>query len=74
MIRTYTLSDENTGAVATGIHSTEIAATLRPWFAGDYDTAAEVAEAIEELETRVCRGEHYGDQEAYLGVTVTVED
>jgi hypothetical protein len=74
MIRTYTLTDQNTGAVAVGIDSAQIAATLRPWFAGDYDQAAEVASVIEELETRVRRGEYYGEQEAYLGVTVTVED
>ena len=65
---TYTITDQVSGIVYAGIDRYDIATTLKGL---DPDAPAEVLAVCESLESKLHRGDYYGDDEAFLQVEVT---
>jgi hypothetical protein len=66
----YTITDRISGTEYHGIDRYEIADTLRGLFP---EAPAETTEQISLLESKLHRGDYYGDEEAYLQVAVERE-
>lgn len=65
---TYTITDKISDTVYTGIDRYDIATTLKGL---NPDAPAEVLAVCESLESKLHRGDYYGDDEAFLQVEVT---
>lgn len=65
---TYTITDQVSGIVYAGIDRYDIATTLKGL---NTDAPAEVLAVCESLESKLHRGDYYGDDEAFLQVEVT---
>ena len=64
---TYTITDQISGIVKV-VDSYDIATTLKGL---NPDAPAEVLAVCESLESKLHRGDYYGDDEAFLQVEVT---
>ena len=69
--RTYKITDQATGEVLHNVPSDELLATLQAMFPEEWWDAQE---ACEELVTNLRNGVWYEDLEAYLNISVDLED
>ena len=69
--RTFRITDRATGEVCHNVPSDELLATLQAMFPEEWWDAQD---ACEELVTNLRNGVWYGDLEAYLNISVDLED